>query len=83
MQRHIAEAIVAAGAEWTRQMSLSLIAVQAKGTPQEFETYREAVAPIIADLFHRVMLPALMVHPDLSPPTLRELVEWHRARDGG
>ena len=75
MDRALAEEILTTTAACNIALNACLRTVEQRGTPEDADAVRKAVAPILWKLFESVTLPLVFVeHPELIPLGLEESV---------
>ena len=77
--RQRAVAVSGAAEEFIKELSLTLKAVQANGSREEFERLREAIAEVVASLETGLLWPLYKQYPDLEPENLKDWESGHEA----
>jgi hypothetical protein len=77
--RHRAVAVSDAAEEFIKQLSLALKAVQADGTPEDFERLRKSIGEVVGTLETALLWPLYKQHPDLEPENLKGGEDDHEA----
>jgi hypothetical protein len=57
--------------DYNSRLNASLILVRDRGSPEQFVSYRRAVAKIMTDMLLDIMNPLYARHPNLKPPGLK------------
>lgn len=68
MDKPLARSISDLMLDVTARLDTSLATVQERGSPEEFERYRDAVGRILGEILLEVLNPIYAEHPDLKPP---------------
>jgi len=77
--RQHAIAVSKAAEEFIKQLSLSLKAVQASGSKEDFERLRKAIGQVVGTLEADLLWPLYKQHPDLEPENLKGWEHGHEA----
>lgn len=68
--KNVAKEISSLMLDFGAKLDASVVLVQQKCSPEEFERYKKAIAPIMADMLLEVMNPLYAKHSDLKPKEL-------------
>jgi hypothetical protein len=59
--------------EINNQMDKSIDAIENKGSPAEFKTYKNGIGYVRFEVFERIIVPLCERHPSLKPPEMETL----------